>query len=367
MKRARILLSVMLSVAMILLFTACGKTANFFISMQEAASIKSYEYTTEITIDAKDILTTTNEQPSSDDETSDAQLKLKLSGTILENGDFSSDIFIGIDSSIDNDYIRMLQTDGDYLNFTDIIMKDDTIYINIKKLSNVLDAFGFTEYAAMFKYLGTEYIEFDLDMIEEYGISLQSDDLDKTAIAIQKIYFNFLNLMETTIKDIKPTLLSEKNGTYTFTLNKENFPAVIDNVIELIDGVTIEEFLNESIKEIESIDKEQVAELIEELKQAKEMVSSSEFKTEAKVQLFELKSKITENLDVFEIIGTSALKGGEGSRKWDFTISTNYEQNENEIQAINSLSLKFSHNITELSKDVEITAPNDFILFDELV
>ena len=118
--------------------TACNSQVTFFNSIENGLDIKSYKYRTEITLDVKAPSTADKETSIVMQQSkSVGTLSLKLQGQIMETGAFSTSVALSIKSSE-----KGVKTTEGYLDITDIILKDNMLYINIKQLYNSLSELG---------------------------------------------------------------------------------------------------------------------------------------------------------------------------------------------------------------------------------
>ena len=342
MKLRKLVTGVVLCGACATMFTGCGTASNYFLSLKEASEITNYNYS----------ITASMGSPSM------GTFGLVSDGTILENGKYQMSLNLSVDATEDSGFPV---SNGTY-TLTDVIGDGTKIYVNVHKLFDTVAGLGMTDVEMLRTMLPNEYVE--LDIVDTASLATQGtaeineEALDSTGKAMLEYYREVLTLCEKSFTDINPALISESDGTFTFTLNNENAKAVLEKLIVLIDDGSMGTLIESGFAKLEAISPDEVAEMRTSYTEAGGVAA---LKPEVESLIVEL-----EEAPKFSCEGTSKLTGKAGSRLWvggfDFTVEATDFEGEPEDALI-----EITFNVGEVAADTEIIFPDSYTTSDELM
>ena len=234
MKLKKKALAVCLSTAMVMTASGCGEKKDFFDTMEESSQIKNNKFNMELSFQTDELKTVTGTDT----------VKVKLTGQTKTEKKSEKKDQTDIEKLMDGVSGNMnvsVNYDGEkYVDVTDIIIKDNTCYLNAYK---AIDAFEpvYTEImkqnsdasetasqtypgSALKAMLGKEYVKVTADDLKDMTIT---NDIDKIK-----------NLFDTDLKEAirksNPAILGSKGDMSTFTINKSNAGAFVDILTDFV-------------------------------------------------------------------------------------------------------------------------------------
>ena len=372
MKKMKRMLAVILSIVMVLSMAECGsdskkekkeekKDQDYFTVVQDSQSMKSGKVEMEMSLKVEDSANTLKTYLGTD--------------TVKVKAEFDDDS----ESETDGKMVLSVDYDGTgYKEFTDIIIKDQTTYINTKKMVSVILPLV-KKYAGenvpstlneemVNAMIGGDYISITEEelktLMEQSADTVEDDTVDNgtTMLDIVTDTEKMQKYMEAyqavaadkiaeMVKGVKPAVLGQDGENYTFTVNAENLTPFMDAFKELVknDGEKlVAEFadkLKESVGEDDMVyktvsDKESVKKYIDELVKGLEEQDYT--------SVIEAKP---------EFVSKVGLQGEEGSREatQDFTVK--FADTESKTNVEMGISCK----VTE-GKAEAVSAPTESVV-----
>lgn len=345
--------------------TACNSQVTFFNSIENGLDIKSYKYRTEITLDVKAPSTADKETSIVMQQSkSVGTLSLKLQGQIMETGAFSTSVALSIKSSE-----KGVKTTEGYLDITDIIFKDNMLYVNIKQLYNFLLELGmynsdikFTD--EMPSYLGLPIYELSDALKKIGGIQvdigeLNNDEIIKLKDVSTNLTKKYLETFKEMVTKIGSDILTDNKGVYEMEIGQKNLESLCDTLIDFITNKS-DAVINGTISELQNVGAHSVVSMLNEVQNqltsgGKESIVSA---------ISELKAKLSE-ITTFSILGTSEIRGNVGERNWKMGLSFNGEV-KHKIDKYTGLSFIINHEEREIAYTDVIITPTAYLNLSDI-
>ena len=208
-----------ISLLLAVLFTAfcfigCGEKKNFYSALKEIKDVEHFEYEGVVSVTGTEL---TDSIPISE---------IKLSGVYADNKNASMEISL-----------KLYDKDS-YINLTNLYLIENSVYVDIRSIIDAIDPL-----------MGEEAIGLDASMLLEEGESyyvLPLTDLEDGAVSplensdvyseiIRDVIDVCLDFAEQTAKEVKPSMLSEKNGVYSFEISDKNVQSFVNKLGDVIE------------------------------------------------------------------------------------------------------------------------------------
>lgn len=359
--KKRLLALVLVLVMAVGLITACGKkTANNDLgswdTLREMQKVQKGKFSVELNFKGKGLSSATASTVATNQYEAIAEqilsdLSVKLDGSVVSTKEAKFNIQYKLADA------------KDYTSVTDIVLKDEAVYINLKTLREMLQSVNDPQVAMIAGLLTSDkdYIKVTMDdvtaLAKQYGLQLDttqlsiSEDMDKVgAIIMDKV----VTLLEKSTDGVKPAVVSEKDGKYSITVNNDNAVQFLDKLKSVLDKDG-EALITEGIDEIKKLDGDHKA-IIDQYESMKSSIASASTSLEsAKKTLKEDKNtKFNFGLDY-------SLEGKEGKRKAAVSYNINVKASEKEQL---DMTMKTT---TEEGKEEAVKAPESAVSLTDFV
>ncbi|BBF44347.1 hypothetical protein lbkm_3036 [Lachnospiraceae bacterium KM106-2] len=345
------IISFLLVLTMVLGLVGCGSkekgsTASLADTQKQLQDIKSGEFSMEMNLKMNVSST------SSTDATS------QMMAEVLKKG-FNVKLSGVVESETKCDVnIAYNLGDGNYKDVTNLIVDNDTIYINMKKIKEFVSGISQLSMYASFVPADKEYLKISKSDIEKYAsmsgvdasasVNMPTED---TVKEYEEFAQEIAKAIDQAAKGVKPTVITNDGDKLSISLTKENLPEFLQNVSKLdlekyYDGfLKIAEKTNTSstsISELKTKKSENIADIKKSLKKAAVAIKADSSKTTGSF-----------NIDI-------TTTGKKGSYKVDENVKFNmkHESESMEVGAKYSISEK---------TEKKVTAPTDIMTLDELM
>ncbi|BCN32451.1 hypothetical protein [Anaeromicropila herbilytica] len=344
------LLALLLVFTMVVgLITACSKKADLscWDTLREMQKVTSGTFSFDIALKV-DTTEQTSEVPAG---VADAlkDLHIKVDGvTQSSKGELTK-------ASMSFKY--KLPDSDKYEAITDVIYDGEAYYVNLKTIREFIKGLNdasISPYAEILK-ADNDYLKITQDdmkfLTQLSGTSVETPDLqvsgDNTK-AVQILSNKVITILEKTSKNVKPEMVSEKDGTYTINVDNNNLESFLKSLKKVLesDGDTLYKEAVTEIKKLKNVEPSLVTEL--EDNQDKFVSSTTkgiddflkDFDKDAKG---ELGYKMNFSLD-----------GKEGSRK----SKVDYDFNLKNTETKENVGMSFKGSVDEGNKG-EVTVPKE--------
>lgn len=337
MKKIRIIALLLVIATLTFCLFGCKEQekVDFFSTLKDIKEIKNYEFESTLSL---------NQSVTSLELESNIDMNVRITGKI---------------SDAKNAYVKLECKNSemeDYIYMTDMYMIDKDIYINMKAAFNAMDDISQLEGRLKEAYTSDkEYYKVSVDTIMEETDMTENSDLNAFALFAQDAAEAFCGFVEKTAKNMADKVISEKDGTFTATINNQNITEFIQELATIMQ-TELTPTVDNLIKEYETKGDE-YKECVDALKDLKENELEDILSTISEMKEFKMEDNIT-----IESKMSITLKEENKLKNANINIVSKYEEVNEEVTS----KMEFNMNGKIIEKEsITIVAPTSILTEEE--